>query len=754
MAKKLKFEFKKAIVERGEKIGFYAAAGLLVVFLALGGYVASKAASPATIVRDMDAKVNTVQQKTISGSSETAPLDPVIYYGAIMAKIGFTEHVTPNDFFNTATDEHMKRMNPKILSITDAQVQFIRGSMVALDIIEDPVEGSMIAVLGTKATTRNSAGMINRIIKGNKGRPQPPPGPPPPAAPPPPSGFPGGKGGGASRGGPPGGGAGFGAGGQMQTARTGETEVQYMKLDAKGLETAKIADTIIPKRMVVVTGSIPYKKQLELYAGALQAPSITQLAANDLPLYRGFNVQRQVWSVDGKDMVADWADLDMKETLGPLFARITEFEPDVYTKDAALAMYFDRLIPDQSTELVVPRPKLKRGEYEPLDLPPVDAALKALKDLGGNVGQLKNNMQRRLDSTNPFNPSGLDPGAPGQGGFPGGGFPGGGGAPGGGASGAMGDEQPAGKRPPGGRGNPPGMPAAGNPQVPEDCWIMRFIDVTIEPGYVYRYRVQLKAANPNFKKNVKELAMPKFADEEELISGWFELPNPVSVPHDEFIYAAAKDEQNRRVTEKNKQVEGDDVTYLQVHRWAEYARPIGLPRPEPIGDWLVADIKAHRGQTVGESTKVKLPLWSMVAGSFLFRDPPRTNTGSIFGGGRPRADGMWPVDFTPLPPMLLVDFDGGSGTFVANRKQINDQAAVDVLLLTDDGKLIVRRSQADLANVERQKREDTWKKWIAQVQDETNKFRNGSNVNAPGGPGAPGSPSAPGSPGGGGNPGG
>jgi len=628
----------------------------------------------------------------------------------------------------------MKRMNPKILSITDAQVQFIRGSMVALDIIDDPVEGSLVAVLGTKATTRNSRAAIDRIIKGNKNRPQQPPPATPPLAPPP--GPPrGGKFGGPGGSGAAGSGA-AGGGGAPQTIRTGESEVQYMKLDAKGLENAKFAETIIPKRMVVVTGSIPYKRQLEVYAGALHAPSIMQLG-NDLPLYRGFNVQRQVWSSNGTEMVTDWADLDMKETLRPLYARIMEYEQDSYTKDPALAPFFDRLIPEPSTELVVPRPKLKRGEYEPLDLPPVDAALKVLKDLGGNAQPLKNDIRRRMDETNIFNPGGSDSNLPGKG------------APG--AGGPLNDAIPGAMRPPG-KGGIPAAAAGGDPQVPEDCWIMRFIDVTVEPGYVYKYRVQLKAANPNFKKNVKELAMPKFADEEELTSGWFELPNPVPVPHDEFVFAASKDEQNRRVTERNKQVEGDDVTYLQVQRWAEYARPIGLPRPEPIGDWLVADIKAHRGQMVGETTKIKLPLWSMVAGTFLYRDPPRTGGGSIFGPVRQRADGMWPVDFTPLPPVLLVDFEGGSGTYVANRKQVNDQAEVDVLLMTDEGKLIVRRSQADLANPERQKREEAWRKWIAQVQEDTNKTRNTGPGNLPAG-GLPGSP--PGVPGGaGGNPGG
>ena len=70
-----------------------------------------------------------------------------------------------------------------------------------------------------------------------------------------------------------------GGGAAIPMNRTAETEVQYMKLDAKGLETAKLAENILPKRMVVVTGSVPYKKQLDYYAGALRANSPLDLPA-------------------------------------------------------------------------------------------------------------------------------------------------------------------------------------------------------------------------------------------------------------------------------------------------------------------------------------------------------------------------------------------------------------------------------------------------------------------------------------------
>lgn len=733
MAKKAKPDFKKLFAEKGEKIGFYAAAGLLAVFLIMGGYVASKAASPSGIARDMEAKVAAVQQKTVSGPADPAPIDQVVYKGAKVPVIPFTEHVTPNSFFNIASDAHMKRDKPKILAVAEGKAQFIRGSIATLDIIEDTDEGTVIGVLATKAAVQNDARRINQILIRNRQR-QLRPGA---AAGVPPAPAPGGRpGGGGLAAGPRGGGgdAAAGGGGAPNT-RSNENEVQYMKITDKRVETAKLVENILPKRMVVVTGAIPYKRQLEAYAAALRARTPQELAAGDLPLYRGFSVQRQVWSADGKNLLSDWSDLDLRDSLAPLFGRVLDLEPENFDGDPSLAQYFPRLIPDPSTQLLVPRPKLKRGEYEPMNLPLVDAALKALKELGGNAGQLKNKIQEKLDDTNIFNPGGLkNTGSVIQGS--------------GGAAGTSTDGIQAGPGGRPGRGGvtPGGAPQQGaGPDVPEEAWLMRFIDITVEPGFAYRYRIELKVANPNYRRNVKELTMPKFAEEEDLRSPWFELPDTVIVPRDEFLYAAAKDERGRRVTEKLVQPESPDVTFLQIQRWADFVRPNGLTRAEPIGDWLVADIKAHRGQYIGEAPKVRLPLWSLVAGSFLFRDPPVARTAVSMFAPRPRADGQWVVDFSPQPAMLLVDFEGGTGMYTANKKQVIDQAEVDMLMIGDNGKVTVRRSQLDLADAERQKREDSWKKWLDQVAADTDKWR---NANPPTGPGQ-GGPAGAAMPGGG-----
>ena len=89
--------------------------------------------------------------------------------------------------------------------------------------------------------------------------------------------------------------------------------------------------------------------------------------------------------------------------------------------------------------------------------------------------------------------------------------------------------------------------------------MMRFIDVTSSPATAYRYRVALKAKNPNYRKPAKDLAIPRIAEKELLQSDWFEMPvrvarrtpqpqSPpvVQVPPEEYLYAAAKDDRKNR----------------------------------------------------------------------------------------------------------------------------------------------------------------------------------------------------------------
>ena len=72
----------------------------------------------------------------------------------------------------------------------------------------------------------------------------------------------------------------------------------------------------------------------------------------------------------------------MVDTAGPLYAKLFEFEPDVYTGDPSLAAFFPRVIPDQSTQLVLPRPKLVRGQYEPLNPSRIGCGTEGVEGVG------------------------------------------------------------------------------------------------------------------------------------------------------------------------------------------------------------------------------------------------------------------------------------------------------------------------------------------------------------------------------------
>lgn len=531
-----------------------------------------------------------------------------------------------------------------------------------------------------------------------------------------------------------------------------ESELQAKDLSDKDIDAAKFAETIDPRRMVVGNLAIPYKAQVEEYRRALRARNIQELM--EFPVYRGFIVERQTWSEDGTKLIEDWTQLDMQGTLGELFAKTIEFEPENPPRDmdAATATLYPRILPPDEMELLVPRPKLYRGEYPPFHLSSVAAALKTLKDLGGQSAEIRTNMGQQLQSsTNIFDRGNQQP----QGGGPGG--PGG---PGGRLGGGRGDEGGF------GTGNNrlglrtqlmPGIPGPmGNQQsaavaVPEDAWVMRFIDVTVQPGYCYRYRVALRALNPNFRKPAKEVAIPMFAEKEFLQSDFFELPpkDPkqpgaefVYVPKEEFVFAATKDDSKSRSTEKMPSSGNWDDTWVQMQKWYDWIQPAenkdSKPlNPQPFGEWLVADIKAVRGQELFDNCAITLPLWDETLSTFVFRDKVTRRTPP--GLRATRSEPTWIVPMSPAHPVTVVDFEGGTGQYLGPKNRLlSDSAGVEMLFMTQDGKLRVSRSGSDMANSERTKRDEGWKAWLEKVKQDTLAAKNrGGNTPGAGTPAIP-----------------
>lgn len=757
--------FKQLLLEKGERWGFMAAAGLLVFFLGFGVFVASRSASATTITKDIASNIQTAKAKMTAPGQSPPEIEPVVFEPVSLRNIKFNEFVTPHEYFNPAEEQNPKRVSPRILPASEAQVEFVRGAVGVYDMINDNGK-TLVGVLVNRPVTQNDANKVKQLQR--KKRPPPPPGTPgaagvntggglqggvpSPGGNAPPPGVP--QGGSPGRGGPgmpsKGGPGGFGMGGMNQ--RTSELQVQYMDLESKDIEKATLAETLEPVRMVVVTGSVPYKAQVMEFVRALRAGNEYNLG-NELPLYRGFVVERSVWSADGKEMLKEWEVIDMKETLGELYARTIEFEYDEIPQKQIeddpeykdLAPLYFRLVPDRDHKLALPRPRLKNAIYGPITLPTVKDALKKLKELGGDAKPLKTPTQTKLSGgIDPFDNDtrqqrgfggGEDDGRGGSGISKGGaGGPGGGpGIPKGGAGvptpGVPNTGMPRIPQRGGDRGDGPQVgsgPQGLDAAVPEDAWIFRFIDTTTVPGYAYRYRIQFKMTNPNFKLPIQYLATPDLAGKEELPSDWFVLPQLVQVPKDEFVYAAANEPKSNppHVTEKVPTANLDE-TWLQMQRWFDFAQPKGRERmkPEPIGDWLIADIRAIRGQYVSDLPKVELPIWSMTQSLFLFRDNPPPRKVAV----KPTQKDLrsWDIDFTPKPDMLVVDFEGGTGDHVRNAKgaKMADICSMDVLLMTDDGKLRVVRSTVDLADEARKTRFDNWTKWLLQVQTDTTATR-------------------------------
>jgi len=256
-------------------------------------------------------------------------------------------------------------------------------------------------------------------------------------------------------------------------------------------------------------------------------------------------------------------------------------------------------------------------------------------------------------------------------------------------------------------------PAARNNTSP--VWLLQFIDPTIEPNYSYRYRVRLKVHNPNFRRP-DVVAYPGLAQVEELESPWYEIPTVVFAPPEEYLYAQGN------VYHDKSEIGGAsyDLTVLRFHRWFPNVRiSTQVNALFPVGDWVVADIEARRGQYVHQTRSFRMPIWSMKDGNFTFAG--RISLTKQSASATRQAENI-SVDFTPSVGTLLVDFEGGGGNYrlPGGVPPVADECAAEILLVTDDGKTLKvtsRNTAADspLSRPDRDAREKTWKAWQEEV---------------------------------------
>jgi hypothetical protein len=503
---------------------------------------------------------------------------------------------------------------------------------------------------------------------------------------------------------------------------------EYLQKYAK--DNARLAEDVLPLRMVVVTASFPYKEQLEEFKEKLHAPSVEALFADkqSTPEFLPFNVERRELKPDGT--FTGWQKLDLARTMRPV-ALMTglRFEQE----DPALeAVSFPGLVMRRPLQY-----KENQTDRIDLQLKLLEETRKEIKDaLATKVVKPRNPFQ--TTEIDPFNPHGLDEtNAPGM---PGGAMP-----PGMPTMGGAGGMKPGGGKPqlgggagtegPASAGMSPSS-AAGAGVVPKYC-LVRFLDVTVEPGKTYGYRMQIRMTNPN--KDRKDVAWASLAKEEDIRSEWIEVkddskskdPDRIYVQPESFAYVADQALLDPKGFNGNRTPPKADQVVMQVHRWLDYVFP---DYPEkgtgfPVGEWSIGErMLINRGEFIGRAEQVEIPR--------------RLVMEERFGMAVHKKNKKIPVIFdlnSGYGDTLLVDFQGGKMTHTrppltedGKSQTVDDKAPIEVLLMAPNGRLLVRDSVADSADEERKARHEAWQKRLKEVKE------NKPSTPKPGGPGAPG----------------
>jgi hypothetical protein len=538
-----------------------------------------------------------------------------------------------------------------------------------------------------------------------------------------------------------------------------EMEMKVVRVDQLAESKGKLAETVIPQRMVVVEGAFPYRQQVEEFRRALRFDSVGELMSDPAatPEFLGIAVQRRVYGSGGQ-LVSDWEDLPWELDMKALRVRALGTEAE----NQELDVYGLILRPNR---LVMPRPRLAHGQRYPEDkLSKIDSSLEAAKKAREGNAPPPVVHKTRFEELDPWSEGddsaamagngpnvpgppgegGMGPGGagfprggqfkPGMGGFP----PGMGGMPGGGMAGRKGfgmggmTSGAGGVRKAGGLAGGAMGPGSEAPSAsvkdyePPEQILFRFIDLRVEPGRTYEYQVKIRMANPNYNNKERAVAESLMRDKEILSADWHpvttkvhgvETPLKVTVSDELQYYAVDEKPENARVPLAN-----DERAALQVHRWLETLRP-NPTNPEdetPVGDWTILErLLVHRGEYVGQVVETEVPVFRPTLDAYRLAVHPedlQRRGGKTF---HIKHKGV-PVDFETDPlydrGSVLVDFEGGKRTYMVEGKKVVEEEPVEMLVLDADGKLLVHDGRADTDDKTRAERYDAWKKWVEEVK--------------------------------------
>jgi hypothetical protein len=684
MAKKV--DFKEFLMQKGERLGFGIALVVMICLIGFGTASGVMAPSPSTTAENIKNTADDIKQKITFGDPEEPPKLAWIF----TKSDPFTVKIKPEEvafgnsnFGNTGLDNN-KKLNPLILvpdKVKDGyHVDIYRAAVRTLMLSpqKDQIRIGWLVPLdkpkGGVQLTQQQQAQLDMIrmrfaqmqamgIRPNFN----------------PAMMPGGM-------------AGLVPGADGLPSQ--EYRLEYSLAD-KPPAGAEPAEDVTPCRMVIVSAAFPYLAQLHQYCSALGPQgrlTPEDLSKNNgelLPKFQGVRVRRREIGPDGKPR--EWKELDFNADYKPLL--------NISVASESETMNMKKLV---FQGLVMPRPALAKGSYPEPNLGAIEKALRVLNDKMGKDPEAKilTPLEKQItgETIDVFGP-GVGPADP---------------------KGVK--NMPDKTRVKDGDGKEA-------KSIPPDHCLVRFVDVTVKPGVTYQYQMQIVAANPNFKR-ANEVAFPRLAEVKELTSAWGpEDPIVASLPPETYVYGVEPDERVIKVRDPKLLVD-KEIIFMQIHRWLETTsvNPDQRGQQRPVADWSIADVPVRRGEYIGRPENVKVPMWFPHKKAFDIAVPivvATKTTGSVLRPP-PGPKGI-PVNFITEPPELLVDWEGGkinqtfrlaekAGEKTGKSLDAREEANVEYLILSPDGKLRVRSSRADKIDPERKARYDEWDSWVRRVE--------------------------------------
>jgi hypothetical protein len=737
------FDYKQFLLERGERVGLYIAGGLafLLIFLTLfwpGAAIFHSSPKPEakTIVEESRKKNDLIRTAAPQGQAE---IDTLRKVDSQLLKQAATVSEDPAGFrlgsemFAPRDVRSSKRRNPTIVA-PDEFMARIEPAQISNYMFVYERDGTVrVAILKTTKKSEKSGDKKRDPWKqwdnfyqgGNRGGGGGPSGP----------GMGGGGGpsgpgmGGGGSGGPMGGGSGgggrggfgpgAGGGGGMFGDDKKNQEIQYItKEEADKLQSLEYARDLFPKPMAIVAGSFPLKAQVDEFQKALKIDSpykvvfeqtVTEKTkkGDDVKAafrFTGFNIQRRDLAPDGKP-AGEWQKLDLETKDSPYLQLVVLVNKEFADEDAKLQpLLWPGLIMRRPIQVPLPKDKNATADHhKPYPefeekLPKIEKTLASL-----TPKQAAPTGNSKFGDTSTFNPFGGPDAAP--------------------------------------TDSNDNTPAASQEWTPTEFCVLRFLDVTIQPGHSYEYQIQVRMANPNYNKPDTEVAYHDLTVPKELQSAWYPVKGAdgnvlrVSVPTDVHYYAVDEQQLHKRGEYKGVNAglahDSQRQAVVQIHRWLDrYELPRGsVTSSYPVGDWVIGErLFVFRGESLSQRAPMHVPIWAPEQSSFILAGQA--------GRGRDRKpiSQVHLMDAAKAP--MLVDFEGGNlsyhhraaplpktedGTPQEGAKATSAgdarsaASAMELLFLTPDGRLEARNSGRDEDDAERKDREKQYTERIEEA---------------------------------------